>query len=260
MASQQASLADYKGIKDRTLLKLLKDPTNITVRVGTQDASAVWYIPKTLVTHCSIFFSAALNSHFAEANSNTVSLPDENPETFENFVQWLYAGEIQVDVRPDDSYKAHKELSRLLVESWTLGDMLGCPAFQDAAMTQLLALHWKHAIKPSTVDAAYDGSLPDSELRKWAMEQFLCDVKDEEYQDFRNKNVWVKQVHLVQDFGEDFVKASLDLGDSEAVRPYMEGQMYMEVVDIYACSFVRLFTVLGWSVGKPIDWHSPHSL
>ena len=75
------------------------------MRVGTQDPSAEWHLPKLLLTHCSLFFAAALDERFAKAKSNTVLLPDENPGTFETFVQWMYTGEIQFDVRPDDSYE-----------------------------------------------------------------------------------------------------------------------------------------------------------
>ena len=179
------------------------------MRVGTQDPSAEWHLPKALLTYCSPFFAAALDGRFAEAKSNTVLLPDENPGTFETFVQWMYTGEIQFDIRPDDSYE---DWSGLLVDWWVLREKLGFQAFQDSAMIQLLAFHRQRAVKPSTERAAYQGSTAESKLRKWAVEQFLGDIKAEEYEDSKGKESWIRQVELIENFGQDFVTAFLGIG------------------------------------------------
>ena len=197
------------------------------MRVGSEDRWAVWHLPKALLTHCSPFFAAALEGSFFEAESRTVSLPDDNPEVFETFVQWLYIGEIRCTVELFDSYE---RWTSLIVASWMLGDKLGCQAFQDAAMTQLLAYHNKgDAIQISAVRAAYEGSPPGSKLRKWAVDQFLYEIKLEGYGEPGEKESWVSQVEAIENFGQDFLEASLDLGGSEMAEPYMNGQRYMEV-------------------------------
>lgn len=51
-----------------------------------------YLIHKELLTAASPFFAAALNSTFAEGLDQTVRLPEEKPESFEWFLQWLYTG------------------------------------------------------------------------------------------------------------------------------------------------------------------------
>lgn len=53
-------------------------------------------IHKALLTSASPFFAAALNSTFAEGMDQTVKLPEEKPEIFEWFIQWLYTGTLKV--------------------------------------------------------------------------------------------------------------------------------------------------------------------
>ena len=116
------------------------------------------------------------------------------------------------------------------MDSWILGDKLRCQAFQDSAMIQLLTYHEKHAIEPSTVCEAYQGSTPGSKLRKWAIDQFLYDIKAAEYEDSaEEKQDWMSQVELIENFGQDFINASLGWGSVDVVDPYMNGQKYMEV-------------------------------
>jgi hypothetical protein len=51
-------------------------------------------IHKELLTAASPFFDAALNSTFAEGMDNQVKLPEEKPDSFEWFLQWLYTGSL----------------------------------------------------------------------------------------------------------------------------------------------------------------------
>ncbi|KAH9825850.1 PAB1-binding protein 2 [Teratosphaeria destructans] len=51
-------------------------------------------VHKELLTAASPFFDAALNSTFAEGMDNQVKLPEEKPDSFEWFLQWLYTGSL----------------------------------------------------------------------------------------------------------------------------------------------------------------------
>ncbi|KAF7198254.1 hypothetical protein HII31_00610 [Pseudocercospora fuligena] len=51
-----------------------------------------YLVHKELLTSASPFFAAALNSTFAEGMEQVVRLPEEKPESFEWFLQWLYTG------------------------------------------------------------------------------------------------------------------------------------------------------------------------
>ncbi|KAK5172962.1 uncharacterized protein LTR77_003084 [Saxophila tyrrhenica] len=52
-------------------------------------------IHKDLLTSASPFFAAALNGKFTESLDQTVRLPEEKPEIFEWFLQWLYTGTLK---------------------------------------------------------------------------------------------------------------------------------------------------------------------
>lgn len=78
-----------------------------TVVVGdeknTSRPPVSYIIHKELLTSASPFFAAALNSTFAEGLDQTVRLPEEKPEIFEWFLQWLYTGSLTV---PGPAYQA----------------------------------------------------------------------------------------------------------------------------------------------------------
>lgn len=112
-------------------------------------------------------------------------------------------------------------------------------------MIQLLAFHRQSAIKPSTVRAAYQGSTPESKIRKSVVKQFLCDVKAEEYEDSKGKESWIRQIELMEIFGQDFVIASSELGGSDLAHPYMEGHKYMEV-STYKHDHSCEYSTCGW--------------
>lgn len=87
-----------------------RSPTRLSLRTGFRSFSGVatvvvgdekgarppvkYLVHKELLTSASPFFAAALNSTFAEGLDQTVRLPEEKPEVFEWFLQWLYTGSL----------------------------------------------------------------------------------------------------------------------------------------------------------------------
>lgn len=68
-----------------------------TVIVGDDKTSkppVSYLVHKELLVSASPFFAAALNGAFAEGLDQAVRLPEEKPETFEWFLQWLYTGSL----------------------------------------------------------------------------------------------------------------------------------------------------------------------
>lgn len=64
-----------------------------------------YLIHKELLTSASPFFAAALNGAFAEGLDQAVRLPEEKPEIFEWFIQWLYTGSLTV-ANPQDGFQS----------------------------------------------------------------------------------------------------------------------------------------------------------
>lgn len=99
----------------RTRSKARRSPARLPLRTGFRNFSGVatilvgepsskvrpetkYLIHKELLTSASPFFAAALNSTFAEGMDQTVRLPEEKPEIFEWFLQWLYTGTLKTPV------------------------------------------------------------------------------------------------------------------------------------------------------------------
>lgn len=67
-----------------------------------------YLVHKELLTAASPFFAAALNSTFAEGLDQVIRLPEEKPESFEWFLQWLYTGTLTVQpTTPDQVHARH---------------------------------------------------------------------------------------------------------------------------------------------------------
>jgi heterogeneous nuclear rnp K-like protein 2 len=80
----------------RTAFKSFSGVATVTVGDEKNPArpSVSYLVHKELLTAASPFFAAALNSTFAEGLDQTVRLPEEKPEIFEWFLQWLYTGSL----------------------------------------------------------------------------------------------------------------------------------------------------------------------
>ena len=194
--------------------------------MGSQAVAITWHLPKALLTRNSPFFAAALNGSFAEAKSNSVTMPEDDPEVFRLWVQWLYLGKITCRI-------LHVEdVNNIFVKAWMLGDKLGCAIFQDIVMMELLACHSPKVEKPkietSTLRAAYEGSAPRSKLRKWALNFFLFEIakaRDGTFSALQRNIHWASETKGIEDFSQDYMEASVEfslLGNP--TNPYTNGQ------------------------------------
>ena len=190
--------------------------------VGSQDATTIWHLPKALLSHQSPFFAAALNGSFAEAKWKSVTMPDDDPDVFKTWIQWLFVAEISC------------ESDFVLVKAWILGDKLGCLEFQNRVMTNLLDSHspWNiyHMVKPSTVRVAYEGSAPGSKLRKWAIDFFLYQTSCNKSarSPLQQNNDWVSQTKDIEGFSQDYMETCVGCSlEGEPANPWFATNQYM---------------------------------
>ncbi|KAL8876951.1 MAG: hypothetical protein Q9198_004938 [Flavoplaca austrocitrina] len=181
------------GIADAERVSLLQDTAIATVRVG-KDAKS-WILHKSLLNRHSPFFAAALNGSFKEATTNTVELDDDDPESFQLFVQWLYTGEIKADMN---------DLPTKACRAWALGDKLQCPAFQDSAMLRLIGYHRDEFLTEDTMRLIYTISPPGSKLRKFAVGQLCWDRSCEKKHPFKAVDIMA-----VEDFNRNLLECFL---------------------------------------------------
>ena len=198
--------------------------------VGPQGAATTWHLPKALLTHKSPFFAAALNGSFAEAKMNSVTMPDDDPNIFRLWVQWLFVGNITCQI------SGIEDINNVLVKAWILGNKLGCHNFQNEAMIGLLLSQSPklkdHVIEPSTLRAAYEGSAPGSVLRRWAIDSFLFGIrKNREGKGWTRQriNLWVSEAKDIEGFSQDYMEASVECSlEGEPANPYYKASRYTQ--------------------------------
>ncbi|KAI9720579.1 MAG: hypothetical protein M1812_002759 [Candelaria pacifica] len=111
--------------KSPLILRLLRNSPTVTINVGP---TARWQLPTKLLTHQSPFFAACLHpSTFSESQTLTIQLPEDDPEIFDLFVQWLFTG----------SFENENPQNVWTEKAWVLGDKLGVGAFKDLCMRVL---------------------------------------------------------------------------------------------------------------------------
>lgn len=159
-------------------------------------------------------------------------MPEDDPNVFRRWVQWLFVGRITCEI------VSVGDIDDVLVKAWLLGNKLGCRVFQDVVMMELLACHSPKVetplIGPSTLRAAYEGSAYGTKLRQWALDFFLFLIRqtgDDVPSALLRNAVWASETVDIEDFSRDFMEASMELSlRGNPVNPYTKGQQYMEVL------------------------------
>lgn len=139
----------------------------IEVIVGP-DREKSWTIHKRLLTTYSRFFHDALRSISRGAHDNIVTLPEDDPDTFTLFIQWLYSG--LFTGLPD-------EIRIKFAKAWILGNKLGAPAFRNNVLDTLLVEPGEGCVVPSTVRYVYAHTDDGSALRRFFADEVLWDAK-----------------------------------------------------------------------------------
>lgn len=191
----------------------LENTTAIEITVGPKDEEVSWILPKSLLTHHSKFFDAALNGTFAESNSRSVTMPEDNPDAFRLFVQWLYIGDIMIDDADE------------WLEAWVLGDKIGNIAFRNCAMSKLVNDHEHYCIDSTIVATVYRKSALGSKLRKWALDQVLFDSSKGGLR--VDADDWVSVVETEPEFVADVAKATILSTGGEVKDPRAHLDSYL---------------------------------
>lgn len=196
----------------------LEGSESVAVSVGAGQRTQKWHLPKNLLTNVSPFFAAALTGSFAEAFSNSITLPEDDPGAFEVFIHWLYVGIYDSD---DVVVWAPKSSTN----AWVLGDKLGCPVFQDLAMDRLIDHHKNVKILAETLRLAYPKSTPGSKLRQYALDQFRWDMKWK--CPLENVEEQISIIQGIEDIGLDFVRSHMTITPTAFKDPSERKNCYL---------------------------------
>ena len=187
--------------------------------VGASSEQKTWYLPKSVLTHCSPFFDAALNGNFVEASSKAVDLPEDDPIAFEMWATWLSSGKCK------DSFE-YQSCNYAYVRAWILADKLACPAFKDHVMSQCLDWFDSDVLWLGMIKVAYEVSSPGSKLRRLFVDWFVWDKLNGDLTE--DADGIIKFLRELPEFSEDVVRREVKAGRGIIQSPLEKQDQYYE--------------------------------
>ena len=139
----------------------------VTFRVGTEPSQQEDFaVHENMITPRSEFVRLALTNDWKEAQERIIPLPDDTPETFELYQQWLYTTRIPSDHLGSDPQKDSKEY-KLLVRAFILGEKFMDSHFKDAVVDSIIhKLRQTSFFDPRLTNLVYDNTPAQSPLRR----------------------------------------------------------------------------------------------
>lgn len=135
--------------------------TVVTVYVGPD--SYAFHVYKELLCRDSHFFKAALEGNFKEGDGQTVSLPEDDVETFKIYHAWLNTMQLRYNFD-------HVEWWLCFAKLWVFADKIGSIALKNRTADAICvtvkhnrSLDWA---SPRAVCYTFDNTSSDSPLRK----------------------------------------------------------------------------------------------
>jgi hypothetical protein len=134
-----------------------------SLNVGTSETP--FDVHLELLCDSSPYFNSLFNDRFARFPPATVRLPDDDPDTFTEFLNWVYRGTIfQNQLHPPLI-----ELFRL----WVLADKFEVSELQNLVVTRCKKKLDYGVLATNTINYVYKNTVPGSPLRQMAVDTFV---------------------------------------------------------------------------------------
>lgn len=108
----------------------------VTVLVGKGREKHI--VHEQVLCERSPFFAAAFDKEWKEGQERTIPLPDDDPEAFALYLQWIYRGKIFSRRPPCESPFRSGKLD-LLIDCYIFGEKVQDDGYKDAVLDSLLA-------------------------------------------------------------------------------------------------------------------------
>ncbi|CAK1360416.1 hypothetical protein CB0940_06468 [Cercospora beticola] len=105
----------------------------IAVVAGQDERSATFHVHEDLLREHSHFFDAALNHQWKEAQERKITLPEDNPDVVDVYVQWLY-GDTVKDALTKTLGGPRRFRSAVWAVAYLFGDKIQDRPFSNAVM------------------------------------------------------------------------------------------------------------------------------
>lgn len=152
--------------------------------VGPLNKAKEFFIHRPLLTSNSLFFAAALDGQFEEGHTQTVNLPEEAPDSFAFFAQWLYTHDLtheEVDIPHqgpvqgnEGPTKTRKPAYFKLLHLYALADRLSVEALGNQIVDKVMALAETTNSVPTPTDTwlLYENIRDGAPIRKLVVDLF----------------------------------------------------------------------------------------
>lgn len=173
----------------------------MTVYVG--DVKNEFHIHQNLLCGASTFFDAAFTSKFKEGSEKKMTLPEDDPEVFEAFVQWLYHQYYEIPAS-DLRHEQARYLSQTM-QLFILADKHGVAKLKNGIIDALVRNAQFKRTPPSNlaVHHIYEFTPPSSGIRGLLGDWFACETPRSWFQTSATHK-WLRE-H--PDFAADIVAA-----------------------------------------------------
>lgn len=138
---------------------------------------ATFYVYRNVICNSSPFFKAALSGTFKEAGEGKVVLPEDDPEVFEQFLQWIYTKAYNLPPLANISSENLCKQSWQYVRLYVFAEKTQVQLLKDHILRHLFKFHQRHSkVRSLTYDCvefAYGHTPPESNLRKLLVAMFV---------------------------------------------------------------------------------------
>ncbi|KAI9815558.1 MAG: hypothetical protein M1827_002692 [Pycnora praestabilis] len=207
------------GVLTRTLLRSMFK-TILRVQVGPDKQA--FEIHKEFVCSVSPFFTAACSDRWGAQGKNMLELPEEKPEIFELFVQWLYTRKLD-----DERHVFFLPEFSALVETYVLADKLGITQLKNDCIDRII-LCKRVARKMNeegrgkarlavSFDFVERNTLPSCALRKLLADFFAWDMTPEKMKENGHNLPHAILVDVSAELSKMYLR-----GNEGAIAPYLD--------------------------------------
>ena len=186
--------------------RLFRPP--IQIIVGQDDRQRIFYVDEGVLKSGGDFFVVALKEQWRKPEE-PIKLPEDDPDAFEAYAQWLYTGKIFSKLDPSSMAEygglfGWTQQLRVLGTLFVLGEERMDRAFQDRVMDAMVAinLQTRHVPAPDTVNYIMQRTLRDSPARRWVVHSYIRYGRDFGASNTQSTDYWLKHLRL---FSHEFV-------------------------------------------------------
>lgn len=144
---------------------------DVVVFLVGADAPERFLIHESLIKPRSEFVRLALRGEWKEARERTIPLPDDDPDLFAVYQQWLYSGLIHTLC--DNAVSEGGDEYEILVNAYILGEKIIDQEFKDSVADAIIEkLRSSRRFDTTLTNLVFDNTPPESPLRRIWMDAY----------------------------------------------------------------------------------------